>query len=53
MAWPEWQEKKILFLLVGMAWYYYYLWYIFFLFVGQGGEKRKEYIENIKQFFKL
>ena len=46
-------RKKILFLLVGMAWYYYYLWYIFFLFVGQGGEKRKEYIENIKQFFKL
>ena len=41
MAWPGWQEKKILFLLVGMAWYYYYLWYIYFLFVGQGGRKEK------------
>ena len=42
-------RKKLLFLLVGMAyWYYYYLWYIFFLFVGQGGRK-----EIIKQFFKL
>ena len=51
MAWMA--RKKILFLLVGMAWYYYYLWYIFFYLLAKRGRKEKEYIKNIKQFFKL
>ena len=41
MAWMA--RKKILFLLVGMAWYYYYLWYIFFYLLAKGEEKKKVY----------
>ena len=38
-------RKKLLFLLVGMAyWYYYNLWYIFFSICWPKGEKRKRYI---------
>ena len=51
MAWMA-RKKNIIFIGWNGLVLLLFMVYIF-LFVGQEGEKRKEYIENIKQFFKL
>ena len=50
-------RKKIIFFIGwNVCWYCLFMVYLFFLFVGQGGKKKKVYIdynkESIKQFFK-